>query len=281
MSTREHPVAPADAPPVEHDEHDEHDEHGDGRPLDRERQVERPLDHDGGGGRPPDQDESGDQQGPGPDGAPADEVEAERRPFPWRRVAPIAAAVVVVLGIGLFVYISEVSKRVKIDDVVISAPQTALPAHEGGTLKEDYASIGDSVRAHHPIARVGNELITSDVTGSVISIRQDLGASIAPGTTVATLIDRGDLRAIGRIKEDKGLSDLRIGQRAEVSVDAFGGRELPGVVEEISEEPHQQSLSFSVSEKQQAQEYDVKVRFDGAPDPGLRQGMSASMKVYK
>jgi multidrug resistance efflux pump len=201
--------------------------------------------------------------------------------LPWRRIAPFAA-IAAAIAIAVIVYlVIQASHHVGIDDAVITAPQVQLAAHGGGPLKQDYASVGDMVKAHHPIIRVGNEVISSDVDGTVISIRQDIGASIAPGTPVATLISRGELRAVGRIKEDKGLSDIHIGQQATVSVDALSGPDLHGIVDEISEEPHQQQLSFSISDKHEAKEYDVKVHFEGPPNPDLRQGMSASITVQK
>jgi multidrug resistance efflux pump len=205
----------------------------------------------------------------------------ERGSVRWRRMLPVAAVVLLLAAAvgGYFVW--QAGQRVKIDDATIDAPLTTLPAHAGGDLKAVYASVGDMVRPYRPLARVGNEVITSDVSGRVISISQDVGGFVPPGTTVVTLINPGALRADGQIEEDKGLSDLRIGQRAVVKVDAFGGRKFPGVVEEISDQPHQQAINFSISDKRQTQKYDVKVRLTGRADPGLRQGMSARIWVYK
>jgi len=215
------------------------------------------------------------------DDGPAGPGAPERRSIPWRRIVPVAAIVLALAGAGAGYYIWQVSQRVKIDDAAIDAPQTTLPAHAGGNLKAVYASVGDMVRPYRPLARVGNEVITSDVSGMVISIRQDVGAFVPPGTTVVTLINPGALRAEGQVEEDKGLADLRIGQSAVVKVDAFGGRRFPGVVEEISDQPHQQDLNFSISDKRETRKYDVKVRLSGPPKPGLKQGMSARIWVYK
>jgi hypothetical protein len=86
---------------------------------------------------------------------------------------------------------------------------------------------------------------------------------------------------VGLIDEDKGLADLRIGQRATVEVDAFGGRKFLGTVEEVSDRPHRQDVAFSISDKREERQYEVKVRLDGRPDPGLKQGMSARIWVRK
>lgn len=191
---------------------------------------------------------------------------------------------VVLTVIGLVVagvWIWQVSQRVSIDDASLDAPATNAVTRGGGVLKNVYASVGDSVLAHHPIARVGNEVVASDFSGTVTTVRQDLGAYVPPGQSVATLIDRRDLRAVGRIKEDEGLSDVHIGQRAVVTVDAFGGREFSGVVDEVSQQPREQGIAFSISDKREVREFEVKVRLGGGPDAVLQQGMSARLWVYK
>lgn len=210
-------------------------------------------------------------------GEPSDPGRSRRR----RRVIGFSA-VVIVLGIaGLGYEIWRNATWVDLENEMISAPQVTVPARAGGTLKAVYASLGDQVQANRPIARVGNEVITSDVSGTVVTIRDDLGAVIAPGTAVAGLIDRGDLRAVGTVDEDKGLEDLHIGQRAEVEVDAFSGRSFTGFVEDISARPQQQAVTFSISDKDDPREYEITVRLDGEPDPDLRQGMSGDISVRK
>ena len=225
-----------------------------------------------------------------PEGDPAEETATGTTPagpsrrlraIPWRRIAPFGASLLVLLVAGLGYYLWQSSHRITIDNANLSAPQTTLPAHTGGILRQVYASVGDQVLADRPIARVGSEVITSDRPGTVISIRQDLGAFLPAGTTVATLIDRASLRVDGEIEEDKGLSELHIGQRAEVKFDAFGGRKFPGVVEEISDQPRQGQIAFSISDKRESRKYQVTVRLDGAPDAELKQGMSARITVFK
>jgi hypothetical protein len=191
----------------------------------------------------------------------------------------VVATVIGLLVAGIWIW--QVSQRVSIDDASLDAPATNAVSRGGGVLKTVYASPGDSVLAHHPIAQVGNEVVTSDFSGTVTTIRQDLGAYVPSGQSVATLIDRRDLRAVGRIKEDEGLSDVHIGQRAIVTVDAFGSREFTGVVDEVSQQPREQGIAFSISDKREVREFEVKVRFNGSVPPELQQGMSARLWVYK
>jgi multidrug resistance efflux pump len=196
-------------------------------------------------------------------------------------MAPVAAIVALLAVAGIGYQVWRTSQRIEIEDASISAPQVPVRSSGGGTLRQVYAAVGDEVRAHRPIARVGNEVITSDVPGTVVGIRDDVGSFIAAGSIVAWLIDRDELRAVGLVDEDEGLADLRVGQRATVKADTWGGREFFGTVEEISDRPHRQDVQFSISEKREQRQYEVKVRFDGRPDPGLKQGMSARIWVRK
>ena len=98
---------------------------------------------------------------------------------------------------------------------------------------------------------------------------------------MATLIDRDDLRVVGRLKEDQGLSSIHIGQRADVTVDALGGRDFQGTVENISRQPRDAGVSFSISDKRQEREFEITVRLNRGPDAGMQQGMSARIWVYK
>lgn len=201
----------------------------------------------------------------------------------WLRahLLPIGLGLLLLACVAGGLYWWQISQRVYIEDAAVAAPSSAVTARGGGVLEEVYASVGETVEADRPIARLSNEVISSDRTGEVVSVRQDAGAYVAPGQTVATLIDRGGLRAVGRVEEDAGLADVRLGQRAIVTVDAFGGREFGGVVDEISQQPREQGIAFSISDTRETQEFEVKVRFDGGADPVLSQGMSARLWVYK
>ena len=204
----------------------------------------------------------------------------ERRRLPRRLI--IITVVVALVGGGIWLYSAlRGADFVDLDDASITAPQIDLRSVAGGTLDAVDASVGDEVGARRALARVGNEVIAPDVTGTVVSIREDVGAQIAPGTVVASLIDPDELRAVGLVDEDSGLSALHVGQRAVVKVDALPGQEFWGSVEEISERPHKAAVSFAIADRDEAQQYEVKVRLDDPPLNELRQGMSAEMEVRR
>ena len=183
-------------------------------------------------------------------------------------------------GIGLF-YLSLSNQSVYTDKTTISAPSINLSSAGGGILEEVDVHPGDIVKADTVLARVGNELIKTKVDSQVISIDSDIGKMFNPGETVATVIDPSALRVVGQVDEDKGLSSIKVGQRAEFTVDAFGSKKYYGVVDEISPTANQGDIVFNISDKRQVNSFDVKVRFDQTLYPELKNGMSAKLWVYK
>ena len=182
--------------------------------------------------------------------------------------------------IGL-IYWKVSSGTIYADTATISADEIVLSPKTSGTLEEVYVNVGDSVGENAPIARVGNELIKSTISGTVISVNTNVGEMFGPGKTVATMIDPASLHVVASIDEDKGLSSIRIGQSATFTVDAFGSKQFSGIVDEISPTSKQGDIVFNISGKREVQSFDVKIRFDTNLYPELKNGMSAKIWIYE
>jgi len=205
-----------------------------------------------------------------------------KKPFD-RRVFAVAAFLIVVVGGGIAVlaYLGVSSKTVYIEKATVSAPEVTLSPAVSGELRHTYVAVGDVIAPNTVVAQVGVELIKSTSGGLVIEARTDEGASIAAGTAVVKTVDPAQLRVVGSVQEDKGLIDVRVGAPASFTVDAFGGKKFEGVVEEVSPTAQSGDVVFSVSDKREEQNFNVKVRFDVSANPELKNGMSAKLWVYK
>jgi multidrug resistance efflux pump len=195
-------------------------------------------------------------------------------------IAVIAVAVIILAAIGGLIYWSIVSSRTYVENSTISAPVINLSA-TGGVLQEVFVNVGDTVQNSAPIARVGNQLIKANSDGQILSIDTNIGDNFAPGQTVATMIGPNDLRVVGQVQEDKGLADIKVGQAAIFTVDAFGSKEYSGIVDEISPTSNAGDIVFNISNTRQEQSFDVKIRFDVSQYPELKNGMSAKLWIYK
>lgn len=95
------------------------------------------------------------------------------------------------------------------------------------------------------------------------------------------MIQPEEERIAGTLKENEGLSEISVGDPVSFTVDAFSGKKYAGVVDSISPNSKQSGVAFSISDKREVKEFEIKVRYDVASHPEFKNGMSAKMKVYK
>ena len=198
-----------------------------------------------------------------------------------RVIAIVAIAFIVLGGISGLIYWGITSGRVYVENSTVSAPVVNIAPTVGGTLQEVFVNVGDSVQTASPIARVGNELLKAKSTGKIIAINTNIGASFGPGQTVAEMIDPQELKIVGQVQEDKGLNNIKIGQSAIFTVDAFGSKKYSGIVDEIAPTSNAGDIVFNISNTRQENSFDIKVKFDVSKYPELKNGMSAKLWIYK
>lgn len=196
---------------------------------------------------------------------------------PWMH--SILGIVVIFSLLGIFFAVRNAISTVAIDNSMLSAPIINLGATASGTLDDTYVQAGDEVLANTPLVRVGTEVITSPVAGTIVSVQKDLGKQYGPGETLVSMIQPSELRVVGKIGENKGLDKLSVGQPASFTVDAFGSKKYYGVIDNISPTSNAGDVVFSISDKRQEQVFNVKVRYDVSAYPELKNGMSAKLTV--
>ncbi len=209
------------------------------------------------------------------------EVKKEIKTFE-RRALMIAAALVVLIGGGMatFAYLAVSSSQVYIDKAVIQAPEVDLAPTQGGIVRNVFVTEGETIPPNTVVAQVGDELVKSAAGGLVISAANDIGESVAPGTPVVKVIDPSELRVVGQVDENKGLSSIHVGDTAKFTVDAYGGQSFTGVVSEVSPTSHASGVVFDISNERSTQSFDIKISYDPSKDPQFRNGMSARIWIY-
>lgn len=196
----------------------------------------------------------------------------------WIRTGIIVA--VIALAAGAFIYWRIAAQSVYVDVASVAAPLIDLAPSQAGTLQEVYVHVGDTVPQDFTVARVDNQLIKSKVAGIIVSEPDTIGAQIKPGEAVVSMVDPTQLRVVGKVDEDKGLSSIHVGDPVVFTVDAFGSKQFSGVIDEISPTSEQSGVVFNISDKRQVKQFDVKARFDAGANPELKNGMSARMWIY-
>ena len=199
-------------------------------------------------------------------------------------VLAIGATVILLLLIGGGAYWYVSSKTVYIDQSVISAPVIDLSPSSPGILEQVFVNVGDTATTGEPIARVGDQIIEAQAGGEIVSVNTDIGAFINPAAgqgTVASMVDPSQLRVVGHLDENKGLSSVKVGDPAIFTIDAFGGKTFKGVVDEVSPTSRASGVVFNISSQRPTNEFDIKVRFSTGNYPELKNGMSAKIWIYK
>jgi multidrug resistance efflux pump len=191
-----------------------------------------------------------------------------------------ALVLLIAAAAGGLIYWQVLSKRVYIDTASIEAPEIDLSPSQPGILEDVYVNEGDRVNANQTVARVGDQLIQSKVAGVIVSVPDTVGAQVNANAPVVTMIDPTQLRVVGALDENKGLSRVQVGDTVVFTVDAFGGKQYSAVIDEISPTSQQSQIVFNISDQREEKQFDVKGRFDTSSYPELKNGMSARMWVY-
>ncbi len=196
----------------------------------------------------------------------------------WMRAG--GAIVLIVAFVVGFIYWKTQQSQVYIDSSYIDAPIVSLTPQVSGILQDVFVKEGDVVPAQTVVAQVGTALIKTKTAGVIVSVPNNVGALVSPATTVVSMIDPTQLRAVGKIDEDKGLDRVVVGDRATFTVDSFGGKTYTGIVDEVGPISSQSGIVFNISDKREIKQFLVKVRFDVGAYPELKSGMSARLWIY-
>jgi multidrug resistance efflux pump len=191
----------------------------------------------------------------------------------------LGLAAIAAIG-GTFYWLSQ-QKYVYTDKATIQAPLIKLAPHAPGELKKVLIDQGDMLTANQTVARVGDEMLLTQVPGLAVIVQKDLGTIYQPGSPVVTMIQPAELRVVAQIEEDKGLQYIHVGQDVTFKVDAFGGKIYNGTVESVSQTSRSGDVVFNISDSRQEQQFDVKIQYDVNTYPELQNGMSARVWIIK
>jgi multidrug resistance efflux pump len=197
---------------------------------------------------------------------------------PWFQ--SLAIIIVMFLLLGAFTFWKMTVGQIKTDNASIQAPIINLSPTTLGSLESIYVKVGDNITANTPVAKVGDETITSKVSGVVVSVNHQEGQIFTPGQPVVSMINLDEEKIVAKIDENKGLKNIKIGQPVIFTVDAFGSKNYEGIIDEVSPISDENSLVFSISDKRATKQFDIKVRFDTNKYPELKVGMSAKITIF-
>ncbi len=196
----------------------------------------------------------------------------------FRRVFILLALILLALASTFYYFKKE--GRVSIDNSQVQAPIINITSQTPGNLNEVDVAENQTVKNDDLLAIVGTQSLRAQTDGIVIQVNKQIGSVITPATSAVQLINPDDFRIVGTIDENKGLKDIRVGQAASFSVDAFPGQTFWGYVDEVSGTAKQTQAAFSISNERPTQQFNIFVRFDALRYPQIKNGMSAKLVIY-
>lgn len=197
---------------------------------------------------------------------------------PW--VQSLIGIISIIIILAGLLYWKSISSYISIDMSQISAPIINIGPESEGILSEVYVKPGDKISINESLARVGSEILSAKTSGIIIDVQNTPGQVFMGGSPVVSMIDTEQLRIVGKIDENKGLSSIKIGDPVVFTVDAFGREKFTGIVDEISPTSNQSGAVFSISDKREVRQFNIKVRYDISLHPEFKNGMSAKLRIY-
>lgn len=200
-----------------------------------------------------------------------------KNPKIFRSIIGILFVALVAGGYFLYAFFQG---RLFIDDSLVQAPLVAITAPVAGTLTEVDAYEGEFVNKGDSLAIVAGQTVYAPTDGLVVMADNQIGSSVNPQTPVIQLINAEDMRIAGTIDENKGLSDIKVGQVVSFTIDALPGKTFWGYIDEISPSAKSTQNAFSISSERPTQQFVVYAKFDAKAYPAIKNGMSAKMTVF-
>lgn len=196
----------------------------------------------------------------------------------FRRI--IGGVLVMILIVGFYIFFQKTTGRVTIDHSLVQAPIIVVAPSLSGKVQEIDVKEGQTVQSGDTLAIVGSETLRADTDGLIISASDLTGSRVNQQTQLIQMIRPVNIRVVGTIDEDKGLTDIRVGQIVSFTIDALPGNTYWGYVDEISPSAVAPAFSFSTSSERPTQQFTVYAKFDSTAYPVIKNGMSAKMTVY-
>lgn len=126
-------------------------------------------------------------------------------------------------------------------------------------------------------AQLNKSFLYAPANGIIGSLNFNKGEYAGPGAAVATIINTDDLYVNVYIPE-KELPKIKLGQKAEIIIDAYPGKPYPGAVSYISSKAEFTPKNLQTKEERVNMVFAVKVKISGGKEQ-LKPGLPADITI--
>lgn len=233
-----------------------------------------------------------------PEAAPEPAPSASVRRRPLKRSTKIRLLVILVIAVlaaaafGVY-YIFNTSNYVTTDNAQIDGNQISINAPATGTLINWRGQQGTELHKNAPVGRIEIQsgyvqpqlVIRSPADGTVAVDNGVEGSFVTAGTQLAVAYDSSGVFVTARVKETD-IDRVQVGRAVDISVDAFPGEHLTGIVAEVKTGAAGVFSLFPQSNtsgnfQKVTQVIPVKITINDRKNLPLVPGMNATVKIHR
>lgn len=205
----------------------------------------------------------------------------------------IGAIAVVTAALLIGNWALNASRYVSTDNAQIDGVQIPITAPTSGTLTDWTGTMGTALTKDQPVGRIAvptgylqPQVVVRAPAAGVVAVNNGVnGAFVTAGTGLGVAYDPAGVFVTARV-EETAISEVKLGQRVEISVDAFSGTTLTGHVAEIKTGAAGVFSLFGQSNttgnfQKVTQVIPVKISIDDRQGLALVPGMNVTAKIAK
>lgn len=159
----------------------------------------------------------------------------------------------------------------------------------GLTIKEGDAVVADQIVGQQDTSNLAgsqleNSLLRAPITGTVIKTQAKEGEVVSTGQSVALVLDESKLYISANLEETE-IERLKLGQKVDITLDAYPGKTLSGHLMEIGQATNSTfallpATNTSGNFTKVTQRIPVKIAIDDTAGVHLAAGLNAEIKVH-
>ncbi|MCH5585365.1 efflux RND transporter periplasmic adaptor subunit [Shimazuella sp. AN120528] len=143
--------------------------------------------------------------------------------------------IVIAVGIVGINYYQNTVNYISTDNAKVSGDMVPVTVVNAGKITDWTATVGQQVTENEAIGKItgtSTTSITSPIAGTIVQSKGMKGETVAPGQSLAQVVDLSKLYVIANIEETE-IKNVSIGQDVDVIVDVDKGTTISGKVTEI------------------------------------------------
>lgn len=199
----------------------------------------------------------------------------------------IVFLIVVAVGLAGINYYRNATDYISTDNAKVSGDMVPVTVVTAGKITDWTAAVGQQVTENQEIGKLAGPTsvsITSPIAGNIVVNKGIKGQVVAPGQTLAQVVDLNKLYIVANI-EETDIKNVSVGQDVDIVVDVDKGTTINGKVMEIGKATNSEfsllpSQNASGDYTKEVEYVPVKISMENYSDQVVP-GMNATIRIHR